>query len=69
MAKADRQALEAELNANLQLLRNTDFETNKAFEGVPSEDWEDVKEQRESWRIRNREIRKILDTLPPETSQ
>jgi len=36
-------------------LRDTDYQSNKAFEKHPAEDWDIIEAQRESWR---QEIRK-----------
>ena len=37
----------SELKGNL---KNTDYQSIKAFEGCPSDNWEEIKDQRESWR-------------------
>jgi len=33
------------------LLKETDYQSAKAFEGVPSDDWEEIKTQRQAWRV------------------
>jgi len=37
-------------------LINTDYQSNKAFEGYPSDDWEAIKSEREAWRLEIREL-------------
>lgn len=51
---------QARINALKQLLTNTDYKALKAFEGQPSEDWEQVEADREAWR---REVDRLLVEL------
>ena len=62
----NRQDAEARLNAINQLLRNTDYKALKASEGVPSEDWSQIKINRQAWRDEINAINAIIDSLPDE---
>ena len=42
--------LSAERNTRLILLSQSDYKSLKAYEGDPSDDWDDVKASRRTWR-------------------
>lgn len=57
---ATRQEMEARENALLQLLDRTDYKALKAAEGTPSEDWDEVRANRQAWRKEVGELRAAI---------
>ena len=66
MAKKKREAqeIQGEINAYKQLLANTDYQAIKHSEGVISdEDYEAMKEERESYRAAINDLEAELETV------
>lgn len=48
--KTDEQVKQSSILELKSKLAETDYQSYKAFEGVPADNWEEIKEQREAWR-------------------